>query len=242
MQSLPLSYLVNPFMNCESMMFTIRQFCYFVIESTVTAFKESIDTCVQLRRDLFEKSTIRTTPGYCKQFLLCCKRAFKQRYTRYHHFVGQMCIHLGAGIVVSSVATNLKFVGPLPDAVCAIVPQDLIYPCTSPLEDNYQTIGNFLCFGTIFAAIAISTTTFGDEQVNYWRECAAGLKTPSYYFAKWIFDLPNMVMSACFFWLAFLIRFPNTNTPTNMYLLFLAMYWWSWYVLLYYTLFIVNFS
>lgn len=65
-------------------------------------------------------------------------------------------------------------------------------------------------------------------QVNYWRESAAGLKTVPYFIAKWIVEFPNIVLAAAFFWFAFLIRFPNTGSDSNLFLLIFSMYWWSW--------------
>lgn len=64
--------------------------------------------------------------------------------------------------------------------------------------------------------------------MNYWRESAAGLKTFPYFIAKWIVEFPNIVLAASFFWFAFLIRFPNTGSNENLFMLFFSMYWWSW--------------
>lgn len=46
--------------------------------------------------------------------------------------------------------------------------------------------------------------------------------------AKWVVDFPNILLASCFFWLAFNIQFPNTNSRTDMFLFFFAVYWWSW--------------
>jgi hypothetical protein len=64
--------------------------------------------------------------------------------------------------------------------------------------------------------------------VNYWRECSAGIKTPPYFIAKWLVEVPNITLATLFFWLAFTIRFPNTGTGAQMYELFFGMYWWAW--------------
>jgi hypothetical protein len=34
--------------------------------------------------------------------------------------------------------------------------------------------------------------------------------------------------TSCFFWLAFQIRFPNTNSSGALFLFFFSVYWWSW--------------
>lgn len=36
------------------------------------------------------------------------------------------------------------------------------------------------------------------------------------------------MLAAAFFWFAFLIRFPNTGSDSNLFLLIFSMYWYSW--------------
>lgn len=204
---------------------SIVGFFYHMIRDFLVGIFEVFESFV---REISRNDEIRNTPGFLGQLFYCLKRAFKQKYRRFGAFLSQMLIHLGVALVVSSVSTDLQYVGPLPDVVCATVTRDLYDVCTSPLFDSYQGTANFLCFGTIFAAISISAGTFGNEQVNYWRESAAGLKTTPYFIAKWIVEVPNIILAALFFWLAFTARFPNTNAPSELYELFLAMYWWAW--------------
>lgn len=219
---------LNPLSSSSAMCVFITSICKFFYNIFVGFFQEIEFVCVRFFKEITRTDEIRNTPGFLGQLYVCLIRAFKQKYRRFGGYFSQMLIHMGVALVVSSVSTDLQYVGPLPDVVCATVTRDLHSACTSALIDSYQGTANFLCFGTIFAAISVSTGTFGNEQVNYWRECTAGLKTIPYFLAKWIVEVPNIVMAALFFWFAFIIRFPNTNTAARLYELFFAMYWWAW--------------
>ena len=223
-----LSSELNPLQSSTAMCTFLTSISSFFYNITVGSFRELQSIIVGFFKEITRTDDIRNTPGFLGQLYYCFIRAFKQKYRRFGGFLSQMLIHMGVALVVSSVSTDLQYVGPLPDVVCKTVTRDLNDACTSPLIDSYQGTANFLCFGTIFAAISVSTGTFGNEQVNYWRECTAGLKTVPYFLAKWLIELPNIVMASMFFWFAFLIRFPNTNTAGHLYELFFAMYWWAW--------------
>lgn len=219
---------LNPLSSANAFMtfaLSISNFFWNLSTSFMLGIVTSVEACV---KEFTLQDDIRNTPGYLGQLKVCFVRAFKQKYRRYGTFLSQMLIHLAVALVVSSVASDLQYVGPLPDVVCNTVTRDLYKSCTAPLVDGYQGVANFLSFGTIFAAISISTGTFGEEQVNYWRECSAGLKTAPYFIAKWLVEVPNIVLATVFFNLAFGIRFPNTNDDRDLFSLFLGMYWWSW--------------
>ena len=212
-----------------------RNFCLFVLKYLEFVWDCLVDWCCGVQEvavgafaNCAHKEEVRVTPGFTWQLLLCIKRAFKQKYRNYGALATQMLIHMGVAIVVGSVSTDLQYVGPLPGVICATVTRDLYTPCMDPLVDSYTGTANFLALGTIFAAISVSTITFGGEQVNYWRESAAGLRTVPYFIAKWIVEFPNIVLASCFFWLAFRIRFPNTNSSNALFVFFFAVYWWSW--------------
>jgi ABC-type multidrug transport system ATPase subunit len=212
-----------------------KNFCHFVRKFFEFIWHAIVDTCVGIQEVIIlafsncgRKEEVRVTPGATWQLLLCMKRAFKQKYRNYGALATQMLIHMGVALVVGSVSTDLQYVGPLPDVICSTVTRDLFTPCTDPLVDSYASTANFLSLGTIFAAISVSTITFGGEQVNYWRESAAGLRTTPYFIAKWLIEFPNIVLASCFFWLAFQIRFPNTNSSGALFLFFFSVYWWAW--------------
>jgi len=223
-----LDMILQPWRSTKALFTCFHEMWLSVKASVIDEITDNIEAMKKTAKEYLEKEEIRETPGMATQYYFCLLRACKQKYQGFGGFIGQMFIHLGAGLVVSSAANDLAFVGPLPDIICAITSVELRPTCTAPLSDNYQGVANFLCFGVIFSAIAISTITFGAEQVNYWRESAAGVKTIPYFLAKWTADLPNVILAACFFWIAFIVRFNNTNTPGNIYLLFLSLYFWAW--------------
>jgi ABC-type multidrug transport system ATPase subunit len=220
---------LSPFASARNFCLFVHKFFEFVWHYLV----ETWDGIKEVNMDsvtayFSRKEEVRVTPGVTWQLLLCIKRAFKQKYRNYGALATQMLIHMGVAIVVGSVSTDLQYVGPLPGVICATVTRDLYTPCSKPLIDSYAGTANFLALGTIFAAISVSAITFGGEQVNYWRESAAGLKTIPYFFAKWLIEFPNILLASCFFWLAFQIRFPNTNSSGALFLFFFSVYWWSW--------------
>lgn len=223
-----LNMILQPWRSTKACLTFMREMWLAAYSCILDEVTDSVIAMKHTFNEYMTKEDIRETPGMAKQYYYCLLRACKQKYQGFGGFIGQMFIHLGAGLVVSSAANDLAFVGPLPDIICAITSVELRPTCTSPLSDNYQGVANFLCFGVIFSAIAISTITFGGEQVNYWRESSAGLKTIPYFLAKWTADVPNIVLAACFFWIAFIVRFNNTNTPGNIYFLFLSLYFWAW--------------
>ena len=219
---------LNPLSSSKNFCVFAREFCTFVGEYIADTCAGICEVISLSFRNCSKKDEVRQTPGFWWQLLLCLKRAFKQKYRNYGSLATQMLIHMGVAIVVGSVSTDLQYVGPLPGVICATVTRDLYTPCTNPLIDAYTGTANFLSLGVIFAAISVSAITFGGEQVNYWRESAAGLRTVPYFLAKWIMEFPNILLASCFFWLAFQLRFPNTNSPGALFTFFFAVYWWAW--------------
>ena len=164
--SAQLEALENPGLDLERIHLFGLLFWYWVVGFVTSPFIFMYESAVTFVESFTKKDEIRVTPGFFGQLGFCMHRAFKQKYRRYGAFAGQMLIHMGVAVVVSSVSTDLQYVGPLPDTICATVTRDLYTACTSPLQDSYQGTANFLAFGMIFAAISISTGTFGLEQVS----------------------------------------------------------------------------
>ena len=108
----------------------------------------------------------RVTPSAMQQFVLCLTRSLKQIFAGFRPFVSEMALHLVCGAVISTAANRLYFEGPLPSPVCAIQTFSLQGLCVLPQAAQYVQIGNFMCFGILFAAIAASSATFGNEQVR----------------------------------------------------------------------------
>lgn len=139
--------IVDPGMNLESLCLFARLFCLWLWENITSPFENAYESTVIFIESFTKKDEIRVTPGFWGQLGFCMHRAFKQKYRRYGSFAAQMLIHLGVAIVVSSVSTDLQYVGPLPDTICATVTRDLHSACTAPLSDSYQGTGTVAaCF------------------------------------------------------------------------------------------------
>lgn len=161
-----LKAIENPVTSVESLRLFSSLFLSWAWGLIKAPFVYTYESTAVFVKSFTAKEEIRVTPGFFGQLMFCMHRAFKQKYRRYGAFASQMLIHLGVAVVVSSVSTDLQYVGPLPDTICATVTRDLYNACTAPLSDSYQGTANFLAFGMIFAAISISTGTFGNEQVR----------------------------------------------------------------------------
>jgi hypothetical protein len=170
----------------------------------------------------------RETSSSWAQFWLCLGRSLKQIFAGFRPFVSEMALHLVCGAVISTAANRLYFEGPLPNPVCAIQAYPLQGACVSPQASQYVQVGNFMSFGILFAAIASSSQTFGNEQVNYWRESASGLRSTPYFFGRWIANFPRIVLSALFFFFSFSIRFSNTGSALGLYQIVLMLYWFGY--------------
>lgn len=211
---------------------SIAQFTNTVVTDTWFAitdwFEGQYEDLKEAVRSIGHEDPVRATPGLCVQFALCFKRACKQVLRNFKGFMMEVLLHLGCGIVISIAADDLKYIGPLPAPACLLGPVAQLEKCQLPQSDQYPQIGNFLGWGILVAAISASSGTFGNEQVNYFRESAAGLMTVPYFFAKWLADLPRMVAAACFFWLALNVRFQGTAPPRETFLIVLMLYWFGW--------------
>lgn len=211
----------------ETSAFISRHWAAIVLDATTAlgcCSRGSSEGSDGLDRELYQ----RETPSAWVQFRLCLLRSLKQIFVGFRPFVSEMALHLVCGAVISSAAARLSFLGPLPNPVCAIVTYPLQGACVSPQAAQYVQVGNFMSFGILFAAIASSSATFGNEQVNYWRECSSGLNSIPYFFGRWIANFPRIVMSALFFFFSFSIRFSNTGKNLGLFQIILMLYWFGY--------------
>lgn len=170
---------------------------------------------------------VRDTPDPITQFLLCFHRSCLQVFKSKKAFFMEQLLHFGCGLFISVAAKDLEYIGPYPDVICATTPLPFYHACRLPQSDNYTQIGNFLAWGIGFAGIAAAAGTFGNEQVNYWRESAAGLSTMPYFFAKILADFPRIFFAAVFFFAAFMTRFQTTGNLSDVFLIVLLLYWFG---------------
>lgn len=179
---------------------------------------------------LYTKDPVRDTPGFVGQFINCFRRARRQLLNRgFSGIMSELALHLLAGLVIGSVAADLAFVGPLPMPTCMITTTSLYDTCIHAQLATYTNTGNFMCFAIMFTAIACAAPVFGNEQVNYWRECAAGLLSVPYFLAKWLSTLPMILLSAAFFWFSFYSSFNNTGTSgSQSFFIVLMLYWFGY--------------
>jgi ABC-type multidrug transport system ATPase subunit len=173
------------------------------------------------------EEAIRRTPSSFTQFILCLRRALKQEFVPMTGFITELCIHLAVGLAFSGSAKQLYYEGPYPDPIYVITPGAFKSICQDPQSDNYQQTASLMCFGVLAAGVSTGAATFGHEQVNSFRECAAGLNTFPYYMAKVIANIPKLLLCSLVFWSAFGVNFLNTGTQPEMYGLLLLLYFYA---------------
>ena len=163
------------------------------------------------------------------QLYLCFKRSVRYyREERALAMYAEMAMHCVSGLIVSCAGQHLKFVGPMPSPVCAIQALPLLPMCYMPQAALYSQIGNFVCFGALFTAIASSAEVFSAEQPNYWRECSAGLLTVPYFLGNLLGNLPRMFLSALLFWLSFAFMYRDTGPGGGLFVIVLGIYWFGY--------------
>jgi len=171
--------------------------------------------------------TIRRTATPVHQFLYCLIRGLKQNFRSAGSFILEICMHFLCGAIIATVGADLYYVGPFPGPICAIMPQSAVGACKLPQYDSYQSVANFMCFAILFASIASAAGSFGNEQVNYWRECATGLNSVSYFFAKWVSNFPRIFAGALAFYTAFQTGYRSTGTSGPLLAIILLLYWFG---------------
>ena len=201
----------------------IRDFYYLVEEY----FNGLYTNTVEGWNSFGKPDPIRETPGFIPQFFLCFNRAVKQVFTTPYEFVAELMVHMFVGIIISQIAKKLAYIGPQPAPICYVAAISQYADCVLPFADNYTQTANFMCFGVLFVSIASASATFGTEQVNYWRECAAGLQSTPYFIGKFIANFPKIVGAAAFFFISFRIQFQDTGDADDLYSLILSLYWFG---------------
>jgi len=98
------------------------------------------------------------------------------------------------------------------------------------MDALFSQIGNFLCFGSLFTAIASSSQVFSSEQPNYWRESSSGLLTLPYFFGHFFGNQPRMFLSAILFFLSFRVMYRDTAGVGNpgLFAIVLGLYWFGY--------------
>jgi hypothetical protein len=71
-------------------------------------------------------------------------------------------------------------------------------------------------------------STFGYEKVVYWRDTAAGMRTVPYFMAKFIADIPRILIAAAMFSSAFVLFYPFRSLFSEVYIIILLSYWSAW--------------
>ncbi|GBC06719.1 hypothetical protein RclHR1_00700018 [Rhizophagus clarus] len=173
------------------------------------------------------KDPIRDTPNGFVAFILLFKRACLQLYRNRTQFLLDQLLHLGCGAFISLAVSNFTYIGKAPIELCSITPV-VISPACLMAKDTLQQVGTFMALGVTFAGISAGGSTFGYEKVVYWRDTAAGMRTIPYFFAKFIADIPRLVIAAAMFTCSFILFYPYRALIVELYLIILLAYLAAW--------------
>ncbi|KAJ3039915.1 hypothetical protein HK097_002699 [Rhizophlyctis rosea] len=154
-----------------------------------------------------KKDPVRETCGLHIQLWLLIKRSGKQVYRTVQSFLFDQALHLGCGIFISIATQNFRYKGTQPTPICQITPLNLQWRCYAP-EDYLTQAGMFIVLGCLFAGISVGSGTFGRERVVFWRDTAAGMRATPYFLAKFLVDIPRIVIGAGMYTIALILFFP----------------------------------
>lgn len=166
---------------------------------------------------------IRETPGFFFVFWLCLKRAVSQVLLSPVKFLVDLLLHLGSGAFISIASQQMDYLGRQPDEVCQVTPVFLRWACENP-RDFLREVGLFMSLGVLFAGISVGTNTFGNERVVFWRDTSAGMPTLPYFLAKFVVDIPRIILAAFMFTLAFILQWNYRGTIFLIYAIVLLLY------------------
>ncbi|KAJ3159427.1 hypothetical protein HDU86_001745 [Geranomyces michiganensis] len=179
----------------------------------------------QTARQVFEKDPIRSTPSLLMVFWLCYKRACSQLYRSRSGFWFDQTVHLLCGIFISVATLNNDYLGLFPRKMCMLAPPALQagIGCGKP-GDTLAISGMFISLGILFAGVTVGGATFGRERVVFWRDVSNGMPAVPYFFAKWIADLPRMLIATVMFTCALVLLLPFHSELSSIFLLVQMLY------------------
>ncbi|KAF8933200.1 hypothetical protein BGZ47_010990 [Haplosporangium gracile] len=212
-----------------------RGFCTSLRMSFITSWADSVsyirDVFAEMSHWLWtikckftgEQDPVRETPSFGSIFMLCFKRCCLQNYRSQMGFLSDQSLHLACGLCVSFASKDMLYIPRQPAEICAMAPPAIQLSCATPIDD-IRYVGMFMSLGIFFAGISVGCATFGDEKAVYWRDTSAGMPTLPYYLAKFLADVPRMIVAACMYTGAFIFFFAYRQQLSSLFLVILLLY------------------
>jgi hypothetical protein len=207
---------------------TIAGFSKYLKNGLNAFYHEWRDFAIDVLEEIwrFSKSTLNSVLGrpdpvrevapFYMQLWFLTHRAFLQVYKNAQTFLSEMLLHFGAGVFISIAVQDFGFAGAQPKAICAYTPWNLSSACDGPI-DQINLAGMFIALGCLFAGIAVGTNTFGREKVVFWRDTASGMRTIPYFIAKFVIDIPRIILGALFFAIALALFYPYRQSWASLF-------------------------
>ncbi|KAI9142521.1 hypothetical protein BKA69DRAFT_257292 [Paraphysoderma sedebokerense] len=165
---------------------------------------------------------IRETPGFFKTFILCLKRGFLQIYRSGSGFLVEQAIHLLCGGFISLAVEEYDYFGRFPDSLCKFTPVPLIPKCSEP-TDYVLSAGLFITLGVLFSGVNVGVNTFGPEKLVFFRDVSSGMSTLPYMLAKFVVDIPRIVVAAAMFTMSLVLFWPYRSTVQEIFVVVLSL-------------------
>ncbi|TPX56194.1 hypothetical protein PhCBS80983_g04712 [Powellomyces hirtus] len=191
-------------------------------------FKDIADECWASAKNMLRRDPVRATPNAVTVFWLCYLRACSQLYRSRGRFWFDQIVHVLCGVFISVATFKNDYLGLFPPAMCAMAPPALqLGAGCGKAIDQLAPSGMFIALGVIFAGVTVGGATFGRERVVFWRDASNGMPALPYFLAKWVADIPRIVMAAIMYSSALLLLLPFHGRLVDVFVLVLTLYFTS---------------
>ena len=129
------------------------------------------------------------------QFIFAFIRTLIQQGRDWTSFIIDNGLIFVGGIFLSISVFGERFEGALDAELCTGMPEQLRFTCNVPLNDIALKIASLLPPIMIMSGVMASIGTFSNERVVYIRESMSGLNTFSYFLAKNVSNIPNIIVA-----------------------------------------------
>jgi hypothetical protein len=92
----------------------------------------------------------------------------------------------------------------------------------------HSQAGMFICLGILFAGISVGAQTFGREKIVFWRDTSAGMAAIPYFLAKFLSDIPRIMLGSLMYSVALILFYPYRQLFSNLMLVIFLVYFVSY--------------
>jgi energy-coupling factor transporter ATP-binding protein EcfA2 len=189
--------------------------------------EELFEFISSVAKSIFGKNdNVRETKPAVIQTYYLMKRAFNQVYRNFSSTLVDLALNFTSGTFISIAVQNFGFIGAERIEMCLIGSVNMISRCRNP-QDTLREAGMFICLGALFSGISIAGNTFGREKVVYWRDSASGMSVIPYFIAKFLVDIPRIVLGSTVYCFALVMFFKYSQSFITLYWIVLCLHFYA---------------